>query len=96
MCWQGNEVMARWGEDVPTEKKNRACLLSEEEWQCLQLTEKFYMMAWQVLDSFLPSSSLLLEEAEQDEGMEWELYLSCPADMSAHGQVRHQKSSKHK
>lgn len=88
--------MARWGEDGPSEKKIRAFLLSEEEWQCLQLTEKFYMMAWQALDSFLPSSSLLPGEAEQDEGMEWELDLSCPADMSAHGQERYRKSSKHK
>lgn len=57
------------GKDGPSEKHNCACILSEEEWQFLQIMEKFYMLVWQMLDSFPPSSSPLSKAAEQGKGM---------------------------
>lgn len=49
------EVRVRGREDGLSEKNNCVCMLIEEEWQFLQLTEKFSIMSFQMLDSFLSS-----------------------------------------
>lgn len=88
--------MARYGKGGPSEKHNCACILSEEEWQFLQTMGKFYMIVWQVLNSFSPSSSLLPGAAEKGKGMAWELELSCSADVTVLVQVWYQTRVKHK